>query len=609
LKPEFNYNQKEAINHLNGAMMVVAGPGSGKTTVITHRIKTLIKKYGVSEDEILVITFTKVAAKEMEHRFNNLTSNEYKVKFATFHSFFFRIISMYYNYTVKNLLSKEEVDATLKNILNNLSMEEKEEDFLQKLINEIALVKNNLINPEDYKSNVIQNKDFSLIYRTYESIKLENNKIDFDDMMIKCHNLLISENKVRDYWQKKYKYILIDEFQDINQAQYQCIKMVVNQNNNLFIVGDDDQSVYKFRGSSPEFLLKFPQDYKNTKKIMLETNYRSTEQIINLSNRIISQNKTRYSKNIIGTNLQGPKPKIIYTKDVGDEAFKIAKKIKLLHENIAYENMAIIYRTNVQSSSFVDVFMDMNIPFQIKDEMPSIYEHHVSKDICAYLRLSIDRSLDEDVERIINKPKRYISRALIGTAKKQEGELLEQMYSISGIKKWQISKLEEFMFYLNAIKKREPSEAIKYIRKGVMYDSYIKEYSDYKKINPKNMVEILNELQETAKKYKNIEQYLNHVEAVKKEAKSRKKNIVKKGVVFTTMHSAKGLEYDTVFIVGANEDIIPHEKSKLEEEYEEELRLFYIAMTRAKNMLFISILKSRYEKDMEVTRFLKSIIK
>lgn len=606
----FNEMQKKAIIHNTGNVRVIAGPGSGKTTVITHRVKYLIEKYKVHPSDILVITFSKIAAKEMQHRFNEISNNRYNVLFCTFHALFFRIISGFYNYRVSDILKNEEIKNIFRGILNNLNIEEeKGEDFIQNIISEISFIKNDLISLNHYTSLYISDNIFKDVVTKYENFKLENKKIDFDDMLIKCYKILKKESSLKKIWQYKYKYILIDEFQDINRVQYECVKILTEHNNNLFVVGDDDQSIYKFRGSQPDILLKFPEDFCNTVDIVLNRNYRSTDEIILLCNKVIMQNKIRYNKDIIGTNKKGLEPKIIYAEDITDEALRISNKIIKISKKTPYEEIAVLYRTHLQSSAFINMFMDMNIPFQLKDELPSIYDHDVSKDICAYFRLALDTKSKDDLIRIINKPKRYINKSIIEEFKKNDKNLLLDMYNERYIKKWQLLKLEELVFYLKSIKKRKTCDAFKYIREAVGYEDYLKEYAKFKKINSRGLIEVLDELQETSKNYDGLQEYLNHIEEVKKELEIKKRTVDKKGVVFSTIHSAKGLEFNTVFIVSVIEGIIPYEKCKTEAEIEEELRLFYVGMTRAKENLNISILRSRHDAKAETTRFLKFIKK
>ncbi len=487
------------------------------------------------------------------------------------------------------------------------------DEIAKSIISEISFVKNELLNVEYYSSLNCGADDFREIFNTYENYKTENNKIDFDDMLVKCYHLLMKNNNVLLNWRKRYSYILIDEFQDINKAQYECIKLLSGKNGNLFVVGDDDQSIYKFRGARPEFLLRFPDEFENTEKIVLDINYRSTEQIIKLCNVVIGSNKNRYKKFIKGTEKNGNIPVLLNPYDISEEAVLIAKKIKKNQDKTPFNKIAVIYRTNIQSRAIVDAFMDLNIPFQVKDEVPTLYEHWVSKDIAAYLTLALDVKKDECFKTIANKPNRYISKSSIYAAqknKKDEESLINTLYNMDELKKWQVIRLEELIYQLNTLKKKNTYDAFKYIRKVMNYDNYINDYASYRKMSPKGLFEVLEEIQESSKGYDKIEEYLEHVENVifdAKEKKGLKKEL--NGVTLSTIHSAKGLEFDIVFVTSVVEGVIPYEKSRSFDEIEEERRLFYVAMTRARKQLYISIVKSRYEQKTTPSRFLSGIVK
>ncbi len=609
---KFNEGQFKAITHLNGPMMVVAGPGSGKTTVITYRVKHLIENYSIPENKILVVTFTKSAADEMKIRYEKITNKKTKILFSTFHSLFFRILRSHININLENVLKESEKKEILLNIIKNLNIEVGIEDELFQSLNlELTIVKNNFIDIDYYNSTNFANDEFKQIYSTYEKLKKKYNKIDFDDMLIKCYELLSNNENILKIWQNRFSHILIDEFQDINKIQYETIKLLAQKCDSLYIVGDDDQSIYKFRGAKPEFLINFKEEYNNVETSILNVNYRSTEEIINISNKIISQNNFRLDKKIVGTGKRGVNPKIIKSNDIVTEAVNIAKKIKSM-KDINVNDICVIYRNNLQSRAFIEAFMNFNIPYQLKDEVPLIYEHWICKDICAYINCAINKYDNESLKRIINKPKRYINKGIISYLDKNNESLLYQLLETNKLKNWQKQRIEELEFYFNSIKKKTPYDAFKYIRKVVDYNSYVKEYSKYKRMNYKNLFEILDELQETSKGFKTLEEYLEHVkETIKKskEENSKKEKSDLNGVTLTTMHSVKGLEFEVVFVISCVENVIPHEKAKSKEDIEEERRLFYVAVTRAKSILYISIIKTRYEETVKPTIFLNNIIK
>ena len=611
MKP-LNENQKTAVTHGDGPMMVLAGPGSGKTTVIIHRINHLISELQINPKNVLVITFTKAATEEMQKRFIALAGQSGAgVTFSTFHALFYRIIRSCTNLSSNALLTDIERREAIKGIMKEMHIEADDEE-IQSVCNEISRLKNELIDVESHNPVSMGADEFIRIVKSYESLKEDNGRIDFDDMLVKCHEILSSDQHVLHIWQNKFPYILVDEFQDICYAQYRCICMIAGTNANLFIVGDDDQSIYRFRGARPEFLLRFPKDFPNAAKTVLDTNYRSTEQVIRLCNSVISRNTTRYSKVIMGTNRKGPEPAMLKTLDTNAEAREIGRRVKRrLSQGIPPDEIAVIYRVNMQSRALTDAFMNFNIPYKVKDEAPSIYEHWISKDIYAYLRLSYDRDVDNCCLRIINKPKRYISNVALEMAKRAGKGILSNLNDQKQLKIWQLTRIEELTRNLNDITKRKPVEAIKYIRHIVGYNNYLDEYRQYRKIGLSGLIEVLDELQEAAGQFQKNEEFTAHMENVVAASRNRDKESSNEtpGVLLSTMHSAKGLEFDTVFIAGAVEGNNPHERSKTNPELEEERRLFYVGLTRAKKHLYISIIKKRHEAIVKPTRFLEGLLK
>jgi len=601
-----NKNQLAAATHSGGPVMVLAGPGSGKTTVIIHRIKFLIESRMADPAAILVITFTKAAAEEMRARYAELSGNG-RSSISTFHSFFYRVVSSRYGYGTESVLEESERSAAIKTILSGLGLST-DDEFAREISSELSLVKNELYELRHYNSRAAGSDDFRSVYAAYEEYKRAKRVIDFDDMTSECLRLFTEERGVLNKWRGRYRYILIDEFQDINRAQYECVKLL-DGNKNLFIVGDDDQSIYRFRGARPEFLLNFESDYKNVSKIFLDVNYRSTDAIIGLCNKIISKNDARFVKDIGGTGRSGPAPSALRPFDAQSEAAAVAERVRALSAKIPYTEMAVIYRTNIQSRAFIDAFLNLNVPYQIKDEAPGIYEHWAFVDVLAYLKLSVDAGLTDEAARIINKPKRYINKDLILAAKKKGGPLLRNLLRAPNAQVWQRAKVEELLTRLIAIKKLAPRDAIKYIRGAAGYDGYINDYAAYRRLRPDGLFEILDELTEGAQGFADIPGYVAFVEkAAISSAEKRLKKEEPAGVTLTTMHSAKGLEFEAVFLTGAIDGLVPHEKSRTPSEVEEERRLFYVGLTRAKTYLYVSAAKTRREHAVKPSSFLDGLL-
>lgn len=615
---KLNENQKNAVQHIDGPCMVLAGPGSGKTRVITYRIVNMIINNNINPKNILAISFTKASSMEMKNRAISLSHDNRlnSVTYGTFHSVFFRILRFFEKYELDCILDEKSKKYAIKGMLKNLSVENAEDDdFIISVINEISYVKNELMDKLDFDSEILTKDEFTKVYNMYEDYKAQMKKIDFDDMLIKTYYLLKNNQRILDRVRGVYKYILVDEFQDINKVQFEVIKLIASPSNNIFVVGDEDQSIYGFRGSRPDFLLEFENYFSNSKKYILDINYRSKKGIIDIANKLIHKNENRYEKVIKCDREDKGIVKYINVEDSEDEARKIGKDIlnKCEDNNINYDDFAIIYRTNIQSRALVDVFMDMHIPFVVRDSIVTIYDHWVAKDLLAYLRLAIDPYINEDWIRVINKPFRYISKDSIKLAS-EDRNFIDSLITKGGLHPKQIKTLNDLEIDISYLKTLHPKDAISYIRTSLDYDRYVLDYCSNRKIKPGGLVEILNELESSSTNFKTIIEYLDHIEKVKSEIIESRNNKNSEGVIFTTMHSAKGLEFPYVYIIGTNEGTIPHEKScdlddeiKRREAVEEERRLLYVGITRAQDELYISIPKNKYGRKVFESRFVDEI--
>lgn len=615
---KLNENQKNAVLHINGPCMVLAGPGSGKTRVITYRILNLVLNNNINPKNILAISFTKASSMEMKNRALSLSNDRRlnSVNYGTFHSVFFRILRFFEKYELDCILDEKNKKFAIKGILKNLNIENAEdEDTILGVINEISYVKNELMDKIDFDSEILTSDEFCRVYNMYEEYKESIKKIDFDDMLIKTYNLLKQNKQILDRVRSVYRYILVDEFQDINKVQFEVIKLIASPNNNIFVVGDEDQSIYGFRGSRPDFLLEFEDYFKGSKKYVLDINYRSKKEITYIANKLIQNNENRYEKSIKCDREHKGIVKYINTADAEEEAKFIAKDILSKCEDNCtnYDDFAVIYRTNIQSRALVDAFMDMHIPFVVRDSIVTIYDHWVARDLLAYLRLGIDTTLNEDWIRIINKPFRYISKDSIKLAS-EDRDFIGALINKANLHPKQVKTLNDLEIDLSYLKTLSPKNAISYIRTSLDYDRYVLDYCSNRKIKPTGLIEILNELESSSTHFKTINEYLEHIEKVKSEIVESRNNKNSEGVIFTTMHSAKGLEFPYVYIIGANEGTIPHEKSydieddkKRKEAIEEERRLLYVGITRAQDELYISSPKNKYGRKVFQSRFIDEI--
>ena len=601
----FNREQEEAITHKGGPLMVLAGPGSGKTLVITYRVKWLIENAGVYPSNILVITFTRAAAEEMKKRFFMFDGMENApVTFGTFHSIFFMILRYAYRYTAANIIREDVKRRYIKEMTENMELEiEDENEFLSGIINEISYVKGEMMSLSYYHSNNCSDELFAQIYEGYEKRLREENLIDFDDMLVFCYELLREREDIRTLWQNKFQHILIDEFQDINKVQYEIIRMLAGKGDHLFIVGDDDQSIYRFRGARPEIMLGFEKDYPEAKKVILNTNYRCSEEIVESAEHLISHNTKRFPKNMQAA--RGSKVPITFRnlKDAGEECTDILKGIRFYYKKgIPLEDMAVIFRTNTQPRLLVGRLMEYNIPFQMRDVIPNIFDHWIARNILTYIKLAMGNRDRKLFLQVMNRPKRYISRSMITEPQVDLKKLKQQTFG----KKWLYEKIDKLEMDLYLLRKMEPYAAIQYIRNGIGYEDYMNEYAQFRRMNPDDLEEVLNQIQESAKEYHSFEEWFTYIESYGEELRKQMEagRQQKSGVTLTTMHSSKGLEYEVVFVMDINEGVTPHKKAVKEVDLEEERRLFYVAVTRAKTYLFLYSVKELYQKDAQISRYI-----
>ena len=613
----FNREQEEAITHKGGPLMVLAGPGSGKTLVITYRVKWLIENAGVHPSNILVITFTRAAAEEMKKRFFMFDGMENApVTFGTFHSIFFMILRYAYRYTAANIIREDVKRRYIKEMTENMELEiEDENEFLSGIINEISYIKGEMMSLSYYHSNNCSDELFAQIYEGYENIRskaireelpdgqAEENLIDFDDMLVFCYELLKEREDIRTLWQNKFQHILIDEFQDINKVQYEIIRMLAGKGDHLFIVGDDDQSIYRFRGARPEIMLGFEKDYPEAKKVILNTNYRCSEEIVEGAEHLISHNTKRFPKNMQAA--RGSKVPITFRnlKDAGEECTDILKGIRFYYKKgIPLEDMAVIFRTNTQPRLLVGRLMEYNIPFQMRDVIPNIFDHWIARNILTYIKLAMGNRDRKLFLQVMNRPKRYISRSMITEPQVDLKKLKQQTFG----KKWLYEKIDKLEMDLYLLRKMEPYAAIQYIRNGIGYEDYMNEYAQFRRMNPDDLEEVLNQIQESAKEYHSFEEWFAYIESYGEELRKQMEagRQQKSGVTLTTMHSSKGLEYEVVFVMDINEGVTPHKKAVKEADLEEERRLFYVAVTRAKTYLFLYSVKELYQKDAQISRYI-----
>lgn len=608
----FNKSQIQAISHMDGPAMVLAGPGSGKTTVITHRIKNLIEKAEVRPENILVVTFTKAAAISMQKRFSTLMNGGkgQLVTFGTFHSVFYKILKKSRRYEATEILSERQKTDYIREIIGRYGISSNDiSELSQNIINDIGNIKGNMLNAQEYEPSCCKKDDFIKVYNAYNLELKKDGKMDFDDILRECYLLLCENHTILEQWRELYKYILIDEFQDINRIQMNIIELLASPLNNIFVVGDDDQSIYGFRGARPEIMIEFKDYYPEAELIVLNVNYRSTQSIINVAGRVIENNKTRLDKCAHANNDKDFQPDIRkFRNQVEELKFVVSKIKKYENQGISLSEMAILVRNNSQIQEISSFLKNRKIEAESGKHRSNIYNGMVAKDILSYVRgaLKFDGTyFNEDLIYVLNKPQRYISRQVV----------LSVNMNISAVRRiYSKNNIDSFLFHIEMIRKLPPQAALSYIRKGAGYEEYLRLYAIENNIPMSGLLKQLEQLVQECSKFNTLEQWINSIDSAQN---SEGQNFGKKSsgeggtnnrINIMTMHGSKGLEFKAVFIVDANQGIIPTSKALRERDFEEERRLFYVAITRAIDYLNIYAVEERLGCPIEVSMFVEEML-
>ncbi len=600
-------NQLIAINHITGPALVIAGPGSGKTRVITKRTLNLTQNHNVKPEEILVVTFTRAAAAEMRDRYIKLCpENELRsVVFGTFHSIFFGILKDADGISAENIIKERDSDFFVSMLIDRYNVETFDRaELVIKLKGEIARVKANGGINKNYTAHSCNTCDFINIYNDYTDILLKKRLVDFEDMMTKTYDILKSDLIVLKKMQNAFKFIMVDEFQDINPIQYEIIKMLSASHRNLFIVGDDDQSIYGFRGAEPKIMQEFPKDFPETAKIVLNTNYRSKGNIVAASEHLIKNNRTRFQKEIKAFREPGEEVTITAYETPDDEIRGLAKKINhYAAEGILYSQMCIILRTNALTEKFKEGLKNLGIPVKYSGH-GSVYERFPAKDVITYIRVATGGRSRSDILSIINRPERYIMREAFADETVDFGEVSKKVKRDTVV----LKKLQMFLRDLEFIKRGTPVSAVIYIRKGIGYDGFAAEYARTHGMNPDEVLHTLDAVERDAKNFDLFNEWFFNIERMASSENAEeclRDAYLKDTVNVMTMHGSKGLEFDIVFVPRANMTVIPYPDAVTTIETEEERRMFYVALTRAKMALNMSYVKKIGKRKAEPSIFIK----
>lgn len=650
IERDFEYldeEQRNAVLSSNRNVLVTACPGSGKTTALINRVKYLVK-YGLTynssyvpenlnsddlsimkifiEEEseksrhserissllgqrrinasnIIVITFTKAAAANMKRRYEAINENTSVPFFGTFHGLFYKILVRHINKI--NIIKGSEEYRIISSVLAK-HFEEINDDKVKEIRNTISLFKSSELPLDDFDKS-IDKEIFMECYVAYEGYKEEKGLLDFDDLQLKCRELFKNKSQMRELYRKSFQHMLVDEFQDVDHIQLEILK-ILNDKNHLFALGDEDQCIYSFRGSRPDYMVDFHQRFEDAVKLTLSTNYRSTRNVVGISNNLIRNNSMRNEKHMYSNREEKKIIEILKYNDENSQSNDIALIIEKLKSlgNYDYNENAVLYRTNLESRSIIDAFIRKKIPFSLLDKEYNFFEHFICKDILAYLRLSIMPWDYESFKRIINKPFRYISKVNIEKLKYStiKMDYFEQLKNMEAIPVFQIKNLDKIQKEVHSLNKMSLHTAVQYILNTLGYQDYIAEYSTKYKIPILELGEIIEEFKEAANEYNSIATFLAHVESVSEELKNKVKDNNEDGVILSTIHGVKGMEFKNVFIMNTVEESIPH-ANNMDKDIEEERRLFFVGITRTVDNLYICIPKNIRAKHKKPSRFIE----
>jgi len=603
LNYSFSDEQLEAINHFQGPALVIAGPGSGKTSVIVNRILYLIQIKNINPNNILVITFSKMAADNMRSRFISCCKDDIQhVSFGTFHSIFFNIIKHYYGYNSSNIIKTAEKRKIVFKILKNLfDYSYVDNDYIDILLKRISYYKNSGYSKDIIDGDNLQYEDFVSIVHQYDLVLSSQRKIDFEDMMLKCKELLEENSALRLYYQKQFKYILIDEFQDINELQFDIVKLLLCPLKNVFAVGDDDQAIYGFRGSKPQIMKNLQNEFDNLHVIKLSCNYRSTKSIVRTASVIISDNNDRYDKRIYTNNELGKKVSILSFDNTYEEYEHIISLLRITLSDTSHD-IAVLFRTNAASSLLAELLIRNKIPFRIREELKSPYESEIYNDFMSYLNFAYNMNDIISLRRIINKPPRFIDSRLLNDSY----DILNKLKYLYADKKYIVRNIDKLIFDLGFVRDMDMYSAFNYFIKVIGYGDYIYKRFQSNKELLNNNIEIIDSLFLRLKQFNTKRSLENFATNFKNEICTITSGETRVNIM--TFHASKGLEYDSVIIPDINEGVIPNRKSITDEDIEEERRLFYVGCTRAKENLHLMYVKGTTNDKHLPSRFLNKLL-
>lgn len=600
-----NTAQEEVINTTEGQLIVVACPGSGKTTTLLRRINHMISDCAINPENILMITFTNAAAKEMRERYLKQYGND-PVTFSTIHSMCLAILKKFRGLTNDSILSDQQ-SYFYEVLMKHREINDKG-DFVKMILTDISVLKNNRLDLKDFTQKCCDDKAlFSDLYMGYEEYKRQYGLIDFDDMLLEAYDEMLNNPECLSWLRDRYRYIQVDEYQDTNFIQRDIVYLLAGEKGNLAVVGDDDQSIYGFRGARPEIMLNFQKHYPDAKMIKLSTNYRSDRGIIGAAALVISQNKERFPKEFLASSKDKGSVAILTRDSRASELTAVILQIKkLIAEGTDPSDIAVLYRTNRQSEMIASMLLAQQIPFVSPEKIPDRYQHWIFKDIQSYQRLAKGEGwTKQDLGRILNHPQRFLNGYQYIQAGLDQGAM--RRYAFKSIKEeWKrnnaLDNITDFFFGLKQLEGKKPSEFLKAMYGACEYSRYLSEYAKFRNEDLEYLQDIWKNYQKDAAAHDDWTEWGRYIIGYSKKLEEAQKS--KKGVVLSTMHCSKGLEWKHVFIIDCVEEVTPFVKATTPEEIAEERRLFYVAMTRAKNELYLCTYKKKGSTKVKPSRFL-----
>ncbi len=607
-KLNLNNQQKEAVENINGKILLLAVPGSGKTTVIVSRIGYMIYCKNISPENILTLTYSVSATKDMKRKYSNIFGENNKLQFRTINSFCVSVIREFERNTGRKAF---ELFRNNEEILSHLYIKLKKdfpnETVIKDINSQITYANNMLLSDEQIKQIKNDNIDFYKIYKEYENYKIKNKIMDFDDQLKYAYSILKNYKNIKEKFMNRFTYINVDEAQDTSKIQHEIIKLLVNKN--IFMVGDEDQSIYKFRAAYPKALLDFEKVYKNSKVLYMETNYRSTPEILQIANNFIKQNVNRKDKNIIPYRKSGQTVKITEIENYEDQYNYLLNILK-----DSNEQTAILYRNNESAIPLIDIFMKNNVNFKIKEGETLFFNHKLVKDIKNFIKFYFEPNNIKIFEEIYYKINCGISKNIINKLKiklnriNNNANILDVLTTIDEVLFWQIRKINDIKLKMSFWKNKNTYEIINSILKDLEYEEFIKRKKEEKNV----YLQKINILLSIAKQNPDLKKFLLRLDEL--EEKIKEGNNEETNIILSTIHSSKGLEYDNVILIDVIQGILPcidkPDSKNLEklDEYEEEVRLFYVGITRAKNVLKIFKYVKQFGNYVESSDFINEIL-